>query len=332
MSSAKRVLILGSNSFAGATLVAHFLSSGNVVKGISRSPEKAPTSLIYQDHPQIRNFTFLQGDINFQIEEILELLDTFKPQIIADFSGQGMVAESWLHPEQWFQTNVVSKIRIYEKLLSRSFIEKYIRFSTPEVYGSNKHSVTEGDNYNPSTPYAVTHASIDLMLNAYTNRYGFPAVIGRFANYYGPGQQLYRIIPKTIVSILKDIKLPLQGGGRSERVFIHSSDICSATQSMIDFGTPGEVYNFSSAEIVTIRDLVARIAAIMGSAFDLVVEETPDRPSKDFRYLMNSDKSQIALGWTPKTDLQTGLVETISWFKNNLQGLDALHLDYEHKP
>jgi dTDP-glucose 4,6-dehydratase len=332
MSSQKRVLILGSNSFAGATLVQHFLSAGHSVKGISRSAEKAPTHLIYRDHPQIRNFTFLQGDINFQIEEIIELLDSFKPQIIADLSGQGMVAESWLNPEQWFQTNVVSKIRIYEKLLSRSFIEKYIRFSTPEVYGNTENSVTEKAIYNPSTPYAVTHASVDLMLNAYANRYDFPSIIGRFANYYGPGQQLYRIIPKTILSILKDIKLPLQGGGRSERVFIQSADICTATQSMISHGIAGETYNFSSGEVVTIRDLVSRIANLMNVTLDSIVEEAPERPSKDFRYLMNSEKAKLDLGWAPAIDLDSGLIETVSWFQNNLSLLSRLPLDYEHRP
>ena len=101
-----------------------------------------------------------------------------------------MVAESWTAPAQWYTTNIVAKVRLHDWLRQQSWLERYVRISTPEVYGSHDTLQPESWHLNPSTPYAVSHAAIDLSLRAFHAHYGFPVVFTRFANFYGPGQQL----------------------------------------------------------------------------------------------------------------------------------------------
>ena len=81
--------------------------------------------------------------------------------------------------------------------------------------------IDESAEIAPSTPYAVTRAAGDMLLKVYHDQIGFPVDFTRAANVYGAGQQLYRIIPRTILACLSEKRLRLDGGGLSERSFIH---------------------------------------------------------------------------------------------------------------
>ena len=129
-----KTLVLGSNSFAGACFVNHLLNNEKTVIGVSRSKEPNPILLAYQNNANKTLFQFYQFDINKQINEIFKLISQQKPNIIVDFAGQGMVAESWSAPDQWYQTNIVAKAQLHHFLSQCDFIEKYIRVSTLEVY------------------------------------------------------------------------------------------------------------------------------------------------------------------------------------------------------
>lgn len=326
------VLILGSNSFAGATFSKFLLERGHRVTGVSRSPISFPTALLLNDPKYSDSFQFEQIDINNDLNKLANLLDREEPAYIFDFAGQGMVAESWAQPEQWLQTNLIAKTRLLEILRLKPWLVKYIRASTPEVYGSHNGKINEGTNYAPTTPYAITHASIDMTLAAYHARYGFPSVIGRFANFYGPGQQLYRIIPKTILVAKRGLKLPLHGGGLSERSFIFSHDLNSALLALADEAYSGQTYNFSSEELISIRTLVSKILNLLGKDFEDFVDLVDERPSKDQKYLMDSKKATDQLSWKPQVSLEIGLKETINWFTEYSAAFHGLPLDYIHKP
>lgn len=326
------VFILGSNSFAGATFSKFLLERGYRVFGVSRSHTSLPTALLLNDPKHSEAFQFAQIDINRDLKKLEKLLEIEEPAYIFDFAGQGMVAESWTQPEQWLQTNLISKTRLLEFLIHKPWLVKYIRASTPEVYGSHESKILERANYAPTTPYAITHASIDMTLAAYNTRYGFPFVIGRFSNFYGPGQQLYRIIPKTILSASRGLILPLHGGGLSERSFIFSNDLNTALLSLAERGVSGQIYNFSSEELVTIRSLVELILKNLGYEFDECVELVGERPSKDHKYLMDSRKANKDLSWEAKVNLEVGLQETIRWFSDKSGELANIPLEYSHKP
>lgn len=326
----KSVLVIGSNSFSGASFVAYLLGLGMDVVGVSRSWEPIPAMLAYkwQDYSRFR---FHKLDLNHDLDAIMEVIHDFRPQYVVNFAAQGMVAQSWQHPEDWFQTNVVANVMLHDRLRHCPFMERYVHVTTPEVYGSCQGSVREGAPFNPSTPYAVSRAACDLSLFSFFNAYNFPVVFTRAANVYGPGQQLYRIIPRAILFIRLGRKLPLHGGGTSRRSFIHIRDVADGTWRVAQQGTPGEVYHLSTPVLISIRDLVDRICQRLDASFDDHVEIVGERLGKDAAYILDSSRARETLGWNDTVDLDAGIDETVAWVDKNLDELQNQPHEYVHR-
>lgn len=325
------ILIVGSNSFSGATFVDFALAQGGKVIGTSRSAESNDVFLPYKWHDH-KNFTFHELDLNRHLNELSELVQDIKPAYVVNFAAQSMVGESWQNPGDWFMTNVVSTIKFHDELRKCDFLKRYVHVSTPEVYGSCSGFVGEDFVFNPSTPYAVSRAAADMSLRTFHTAFKFPVVTTRAANVFGPGQQLYRIIPRTILFILLGRKLQLHGGGVSTRSFIHMKDVCDATWRIMKNGKNGETYHISTNEIISIRALVERICAKLNVDFGDYVEFVGDRIGKDSAYHLDSRKIRNELGWGDKISLEQGLDECISWAKSNYEILKRQSFDYQHKP
>lgn len=327
-----RIIVLGSNSFAGSSFVNFSLNKGEKLIGLSRSSEKSKRECKYLYNKNIKNFHFIKADINKNLNLIKKIFRKNKKSILVDFAGQGMVAESWINPDQWFQTNLLSKIKLLEYLKKDDLIERYIRISTPEVYGSHEKKINESTSYNPSTPYALTHASIDQYLKLQLQSYKFPVTILRFSNFYGEFQPGYRIIPKTILSILNKQKLPLHGNGRTYRSFIYTNDFCSAIYKAIHSkNAVGEVFNVSSDESISIFNLIKKICDKMNYDIKKLIVLKKDRLGKDKKYLMNSVKANKLLKWKNKMSLDEGLNRTIEFFASMHQKNVKFNLKYIHK-
>jgi dTDP-glucose 4,6-dehydratase len=327
----EKLVVIGSNSFSGAHFVDFALGEGLEVIGISRSVEPHSVFLPYKNKksPKLRIY---QMDLNHDLDKIMDIVNAFEPGYVVNFAAQSMVGESWSHPEHWFQTNVVANIMFHEQLRRCAFLKKYVHVSTPEVYGSCEGLVRENTVYNPSTPYAVSRAAADMSLMSFYRTYNFPVVFTRAANVYGPGQQLYRIIPKTIHCILRGKKVPLQGGGQSVRSFIHIRDVVDGTLKAARLGQGGDIFHFSTVRQISIRSLVELIARQMNVSFEDSVDIVEDRPGKDAAYLLDSSRAKKILHWEDNIGLEQGIEETISWVKNNLEILNKQPLTYVHKP
>lgn len=327
----QRFAVIGSNSFSGSHFVALLMDKGAEVLGISRSPEPAEVFLAYKwnrhDH-----LHFCQFDLNHDLDVIVKEVNAFRPEYIVNFAAQGMVAESWQNPEHWFRTNTLSHILLHERLRTCTFLKKYVHISTPEVYGSCCGLVREGTPYNPSTPYAASKAAADMSLMTFFRNYRFPVVLTRSANVYGSGQQLYRIIPRTILYFLTGRTLQLHGGGYSVRSFVHVKDVAEGTWLAATRAHAGEIYHFATEEMISIRELVERIAGKLGVDFKRYVVVVGDRPGKDAAYSLDTAKARRELGWTDTVSLDRGIDETIDWVRTNLSKLSALPGDYIHKP
>lgn len=333
MSQQKTILILGSNSFAGGCLVEQALLAGYKVIGINRSAEQSACMVPYQlaGFASSTQYRFYALDLNLHFDEICQVIVKYQPEYIVDLAGQGMVAESWQQPEQWYQTNVVAKVKLISFLNQQDFLKRYLRVSTPEVYGSTDNLIKESRIYSPSTPYAVSHATIDMHINAYVQQYDFPAIITRFSNFYGPTQQLYRIIPRAIIYAKLGKKLPLHGGGLATRAFIYGDDAARGILAALEHGAIGESYHFSTDDFVTIRQLVETIYQALSLNFTDMVDMADDRPGKDLKYLMDDNKAQQELGWQPEVNLQQGIANTITWVNNNWADIQQQPFNYIHK-
>ncbi len=324
------VLVIGSNSFSGSDFIDYLLEDTLYqVIGISRSPEKEPLFLPYKKRNS-PSFRFYQLDVNHDTEKIITLCSTEKINYIINFAAQTEVGYSWNHPEQWFQTNTVAVASLCNKLKNISTLKKYIHISTPEVYGSCSSYIFENTPVNPSTPYAVSKAAADLFLSAMNKQYGFPVLFVRSTNVYGAHQQLYKIIPRSIIYLLLGKTIELHGGGKAIKSYIHIRDVSMAEKLIMEKGAVGEIYHISPKEGgISIENLVRKICDLLGYDFNRVTKNVSERLGQDLAYTINSTKI-AELGWQQHISLQHGLEQVITWVNAHFEKIKNSPLEYSH--
>ncbi|MEQ9144255.1 MAG: GDP-mannose 4,6-dehydratase [Parvibaculaceae bacterium] len=327
-----KFLILGANSFSGATFADYLAEQGYDVIATSRSEQPSDAFLPYKWQPRPGKVRFEVVDLNHDLDRLDALMKAERPTHVVNFAAQSMVGQSWENPDHWMMTNVVSTVRLHDCLRKCDWLERYVHVTTPEVYGSTEGWVKEDAPFNPSTPYAVSRAAADMSLRTYVNQYSFPAVSTRAANVYGPGQQLYRIIPRTILVGLTGGKLTLDGGGKSIRSFITMRDVSDATLKVALSGTVGDTYHISTDRMISILDLVKMIFSDLDCDFDAHVTVGPERPGKDSAYMLDSSKIRAELGWSDRETLEEGIAQTVAWATRFKDELIATNPDYVHKP
>lgn len=323
----KKILILGSNSFSGSHLVHYLLKKKFFIIGCSLSKMSEPKfNCLHQlQKHTLKNFIFKKINIINEFSKLKKLIQEHKPEIIIDFMGQGMVAESWSYPFLTFNTNVMSKIRLYTFLSKQKFLKKYIKISTPEVFGSANITSSSYKKYNPSTPYALSHATIENYLLLLFKQFSFPVIISRFANFYGPYQKLYRVIPLAIHKANRKEKFYLQGGGASRRSFLYSDDFCEGIYKMINTAKTGQTYQFSSKEYLTIKKIVEMIYVKKNLIPKKYIINVKDRPGKDKDYKIYDKDTRKQLKWKNKISIDKGIDKVIEWYekyKNNFNQKD----------
>ncbi len=195
----KKVLVIGSNSFSGSDFVDLLLEKKEYqVVGVSRSAEKTALFLPYKSKVS-KQFQFYPIDLNKDLEKLDQIMNAFQPEYIVNFAAQSEVAPSWEHPDQWFMTNAVSLTRLANLLKDKKWLKRYVHISSPEVYGTCEGTVLESAPVNPTTPYAASKAAGDLSLFTFFKNFRFPLVMIRATNVYGAHQQLFKIIPRSII-------------------------------------------------------------------------------------------------------------------------------------
>ena len=315
----KKILILGSNSFSGSHLSNFLISKKFKVYGISQSKLYPKRFNVFSNSNLNKYLNFYKLDINKDFKKIEKLILKIKPKIIIDFLGQGMVAESWIYPELTFNSNLIGKIRLYEMLRKSKFLKKYIKISTPEVFGSATIKKANSIKYNPSTPYALSHSTVENYLRLLNKQFNFPVIISRFANFYGPYQKLYRVIPLAIHKAFRKEKFYLHGGGRSRRSFIYSDDFCAGIYKMITNGKIGEFYQFSSQEYLSIKTVVSKIYKKFGLKPEEFIINVTDRPGKDKDYKIYDKQTKNKLRWNNKVTLDKGIDNIIKWYMKHFK-------------
>ncbi len=326
-----KIAVIGSNSFSGSDFIDLLIETGNFsIIGLSRSAEKSKIFLPYKRHTQ-QQFKFYQLNLNTDINKIINLLNTFKPEYIVNFAAQSEVAPSWKNPAHWFETNVVSLTKLVHYLNGEKYLKRFMQISSPEVYGTCQGRITENAPLNPSTPYAASKAAADLLLATYVKNFNFPLITIRSTNVYGPHQQLFKIIPRSIISLKLGRKISLHGGGTAVKSYIHIRDISRGELQALDKGKTGELYHFSPPAGISVRNVVALICEKMNQRFENSVVVAKERLGQDKAYVIDSTKARKLLKWSPQIALEDGIAETISWIEKNWPAIKKLPHEYLHK-
>lgn len=262
--------------------------------------------------------------VNYELDLLMELLDRERPQVIINFTAQGEGAASWKKSWRFFETNCVALAKLTEELMARDWLERFIHIGTSELYGSVDHPSNEDTPIKPSSPYAASKVGFDFHLISMHRFLKFPMNIIRPSNAYGPGQQLHRVVPKAIVCGLTGEKLPLQGGGRAEKSYIHNRDLGRAIYLVSEKAPIGRIYNAGPKEPTSIHRVVELCAEALGIPFDQLCEVTGDRLGQDSRYWLDSSAIKRDAGWEPQIGWQEGLAEMVAWgrkYRDELAGL-----------
>jgi dTDP-glucose 4,6-dehydratase len=194
-----------------------------------------------------------------------------------------------------------------------------MQVSTDEVYGSlgpEDPPFTESTHLAPNSPYAASKTSADLLVRSYCKTYGFPGIVTRCSNNYGPYQFPEKLIPLLVTNAMEDKTLPIYGDGLNVRDWIHVRDHCRALELVLQKGRAGEVYNIGGDSERANLEITQKILQILGKPNSLIKYVT-DRPGHDRRYAIDYSKIKDELGWSPEYALPTGLEQTVSWYVAN---------------
>lgn len=324
----KTYAVLGGGGSFGIHTALYLLEHANPKKviGIGRNPLRPePFSLNIEQHEK---YSYHAYHVTYELDLLLELLDREKPEVIINYAAQGEGAVSWKHSWRFFETNSMGLARLVEELMKRSWLERFIQIGTSEMYGSVEHATNEDEPIKPTSPYAASKVAFDMYLMSVHRFQQFPMNIIRPSNAYCPGQLLHRVIPRAVVSGLSGKKLPLHGGGRAEKSYIHARDLGRAIHLVDEKAPLGTVYNAGPPQPTSIRALVEKTAEALDMKFEELCEMTGDRLGQDSRYWLDSSAIKEAVGWEPQVSLDEGLVEMVAWGRKYLGQLEKWPMDY----
>jgi dTDP-glucose 4,6-dehydratase len=326
-----KIVVLGANSFSGQDFVDLLLDDPVYrVVGVSRSPERSGLFLRYKTRADLSRYSYHQLDMNRDMPALLAMLDRERPDAIVNFAAQSEVAPSWEHPEHWFRTNTVALAELVNHLRKQKYLQRYVHISSPEAYGTCVGVVREDAPLNPSTPYAASKAAADYLLKTYAKQYGFPLLTVRATNVYGARQQLFKIIPRSVIYVKLGQKIELHGGGKAVKSYIHIRDVSHGEKAILERGRVGELYHLSPDEGVEIRRVVRLIAEKLNKRFEEAAISVAERPGQDAAYIIDSTKARTELGWSPRITLEQGLGEVVAWAGDYWDEIRKESLVYRH--
>jgi len=311
-----RLLVTGGAGFIGSNFVRYVLSryADYEVLNLDKLTYAGNLENLegLENHPR---HTFFHGDI-CDPDLVGDVLKRGVDAVV-NFAAESHVDRSILDASDFARTNVVGALNLLEPS-RKNRILRFLQISTDEVYGSlgPTGAFVESSPIAPNSPYAATKAAADLLVRSYHHTYGFPAIITRCSNNYGPYQFPEKLMPLLITNALAGLSLPLYGDGLYVRDWIHVQDHCAAVDRILHHGKSGEVYNIGARQEMANLEIARLILKSLGKPESLITL-VKDRPGHDRRYAIDPSKLKQALGWKPRISFHMGLQETIDWYRRN---------------
>ena len=318
----KKILVTGGCGFIGSNFVKQYLANNPGTHLFNLD------TLTYAGNPEnlkdiedSPNYTFVKGDIT-DTEFINRLFENNDFDSVIHFAAESHVDRSITGPEIFVTTNVLGT-QILVDAAKNAWVGKFddkrfIHVSTDEVYGSLGKTgfFTEETPLSPNSPYSASKTGSDLIVRAYYETYGFPAIITRCSNNYGPYQYPEKLIPLMIANAMDDKPLPVYGDGKNIRDWLFVEDHCSAIATVLEKGKNGEVYNIGGNNEWCNIDIVKIILKILEKPESLITY-VEDRLGHDRRYAIDATKIKSELGWEPSIQFEEGIEKSIRWYLEN---------------
>jgi dTDP-glucose 4,6-dehydratase len=314
-----KILVTGGAGFIGSAVIRHLIGetdatvinvdaltyAGNLstLESISHNPR------YHFEHENICD-----------AEAISRIFQEHQPDAVMHLAAESHVDRSIDGPAEFLRTNVTGAGVVFEAA-RRHGLERVLHISTDEVYGSIEEpgSFREDDALEPNSPYSASKAGADLLARAYRQTYGFPIMVTRTANNFGPYHFPEKVIPLFVTYLMDGLNVPLYGDGRNVRDWTYVLDNVRAQWLVLTQGQPGVVYNVGAGNEMSNRELTYAILERFGLTADEAearIDNVADRPGHDLRYSVDSTRIR-ELGWAPQHSFEDALDATIDWYREN---------------
>jgi dTDP-glucose 4,6-dehydratase len=317
-----KIFITGGAGFIGSNFIRYLLSLGDGYTVVNFDKLTYAGNLANLEsvagNPR---YQFVKGDI-CDADTVTEAMRGC--DVVVHFAAESHVDRSIYEPAPVIQTNITGTFILLQVARSLN-VERFIHVSTDEVYGDLPLGVSADENFvlQPSSPYAASKAGSDLLVRSFVRTYRFPALITRSSNNYGPYQFPEKFLPLMITNALADKPLPVYGDGRQQRNWLHVEDNCRGILAVLERGRVGETYNIGGTEVLENLGIISRLLKLMRKPESLITS-VADRPGHDRRYALDCTKIEKELHWHPCIQLDTGLAQTVNWYREHADWVDAV--------
>ena len=312
-----RLLVTGGAGFIGSHFIDYELANDQNVEivnldALTYAGNTANNALAMGN----ARYHFVHGSINNR-ELVDWLLKEFEIDHIVNFAAESHVDRSLKDPELFTKTNVLGTQVLLDAAYQAN-IQKFIQISTDEVYGTMPpgQSAKEDDPLHPSSPYAASKASADLLALAMVHTFGMPICITRSTNNFGPRQHHEKLLPMLIQNALRNRPLMLYGQGTDIRDWLYVKDNCAAIDLVLRHGQLGQIFNIGAHQEKSNNEVTALVQSELGFS-DQLIHHVTERPGHDLRYSLDTTWIEKQLHWKRQTDFKDGLKETIAWYRKH---------------
>ena len=343
----KNILLTGGAGFIGINFLLHWSAKyqNDKIIVLDKITYSANLNKIREIVKFNKNVFFIKGDI-LDNNLIKKILNKYKINLIINFAAETHVDNSISGPKDFINTNIIGTFNLLENARiywnKKKFLKTHFhQISTDEVFGSlNKKQKPFNENsaFNPSSPYSSSKASADLIVKSYYKTFKLNTTISNTTNNFGPYIHIEKLIPKTIVNILKNKNIPVFGKGNQIREWVYVEDHVLGIEKIISKGKFGESYNLGSEFRIQNLKLVNKICKNIDIMFKkdnnlkklypkakkshlgkskTLIKFIEDRKGHDFKYSLDIKKAKKHLSYKFSKDFDYKLQKTIEWFVYN---------------
>ena len=307
----KRILVTGGAGFIGSEVVSQLIKKNATVTVLDNFSYGKKQYL-----PKKKNLKTIKGDIT---DEKVVSRAVKDQEFIIHLAALPFIPDSFHYPANFFNVNTIGSVNLLWKSIQSNSVKRFIQISTSEVYGSAQHvPMDENHPTAPHSTYAVSKLAGDRAAFTLYKENGFPVVIIRPFNSYGPNYTQPYIIPEIMNQLLNDNKELMLGNIDASRDFTFVSDTADAIiRSLNSKKVIGEIINVGSGDEISIRELAFKIAKIAKIKIKIRYDEARERPYDVNRLICNNKKAKKLLDWKTKTAMDEGLKKIFQWATKN---------------
>ena len=308
----KRVLVTGGAGFIGSETVNQLLSQGSLVTVFDNFSSGKMHFLPKQN----KNLSIIKGDIT---NELAVAKATKNQEAIIHLAALPFIPDSFYYPVDFFKVNTIGSMNLFWSAVKSKTVDVVVNISTSEVYGSAQYSpMDENHPTSPFSTYAVSKLAADRAAFTLHKENGFPSIVIRPFNTYGPRFTEPYIIPEILSQLLRGNRELNLGNINSTRDFTFVSDtVRGILKAMQGKKAIGEIINVGSENEIRIGDLVTKLSKIMKVKTKIKRDESRLRPYDVNRLVCNNKKAQKLLNWRPTISIDKGLKMTFDWARKN---------------